>query len=84
METKHTPGPWIAQQDPNGRGDDWVVGIGDAAPIDYVATCWKRDAKLIESAPLLYIFAKEIAIGAYTTEEAAVRARDLLRKCCDV
>ena len=49
----HTPGPWIAQADPDARlSDDWVVGIA-GAPIDYVATCSKRDAPLIAAAPLL-------------------------------
>lgn len=49
--SKHTPGPWVAQPDPDAFGiDDWVVGI-EGGPIDYVATCFKRDAKLIAAAP---------------------------------
>ena len=45
-----TPGPWIAQRDPDGHGEDWVIGFA-GAPIDCVATCWEKDARLIASAP---------------------------------
>jgi len=47
----HTPGPWIAQKDPNAISrDDWCIGV-ENAPIDYVATCSERDAHLIAAAP---------------------------------
>lgn len=49
--SKHTPGPWIAMQDPNAMlGDDWVIGRPCGKP-DEVAVCSKKDAHLIASAP---------------------------------
>ena len=49
--SKHTPGPWIAQKDPNAISvDDWCIGI-ENAPIDYIAVCSERNASLIASAP---------------------------------
>jgi hypothetical protein len=51
--SKYTPGPWIAQTDPDAiSSDDWVIGI-EGAPIDYVATCSRRDASLIAAAPII-------------------------------
>lgn len=53
-KTKWTPGDWLARQDPNSLNpDDYVIGV-DGYPIDGVAVCSKRDARLISAAPELY------------------------------
>lgn len=53
MNTKHTPGPWIAQPDPDSiYKDDWCIGV-DGMPVDYVATCSERDARPISAVPEL-------------------------------
>lgn len=44
--SKHTPGPWGATKDPDGR--DYCIGT---FAIDDVATCSARDAALIAAAP---------------------------------
>ena len=51
METKHTPGPWTATQDPNGSWRDYCIGTD--AGIDSIAVCSQRDAALISAAPEL-------------------------------
>lgn len=52
-DTKFTQGPWVAKQDPDGRPDDWCIGIEDGK-IDQVAVCGKNDAPLIAAAPELF------------------------------
>lgn len=74
----HTPGKWVAQKDPDGAENDWVVGIEGSDFIDSVATCYGRDAHLIETAPSLYEFAREIAIGFNSPEAAILRALELI------
>jgi hypothetical protein len=50
--SKHTPGPWEAQRDPNAiMADDWCIGA--QGQIDMVAVCSERDASLIAAAPEL-------------------------------
>lgn len=50
----HTPGPWVASPDPNGSPTDWVIGTtNESRPIDEVAVCNARDARLIAAAPEL-------------------------------
>lgn len=49
--SKHTPGPWLAQHDPNAISrDDWCIGV-EGASVDYVAVCSERDVRLIAAAP---------------------------------
>lgn len=48
----HTPGPWVAQPDPHSNPGEWVIGIANG-PVDYVAVCSERDARLIAAAPEL-------------------------------
>lgn len=53
MNTRHTPGPWVAQKD--GYSvliEDWLIGTPGGRP-DEVAVCSKRDAALIAAAPEL-------------------------------
>jgi hypothetical protein len=90
METKHTPGPWRwAQGAASLNGREWSIGPGvliaaytDGTPGGDAKD--KANARLMQLAPEFHVFAQEIAIGAYTPEEATARARELLRKCCDV
>jgi len=50
----HTPGKWVARPDPNGSPNDWCIGLDDhVSPVDYIATCSARDARLIAAAPEL-------------------------------
>ena len=51
----HTPGKWVARTDPNGSPNDWCIGLDDhVSPVDYIATCSARDARLIAAAPELF------------------------------
>ena len=53
-EMQHTPGPWIATPDPQGfTSDDYLIGEEGGPNLDGVATCSKRDAPLISTAPRL-------------------------------
>jgi len=68
--SKHTPGPWEAQRDPNAiMADDWCIGA--QGQIDMVAVCSERDASLIAAAPELLKALKECrnAIQGGTTVE---------------
>ena len=48
----HTPGVWVARPDPHGAPSDYCIGLDDdCTPVDYVAVCHKRDARLIAAAP---------------------------------
>ena len=62
MNAQQTPGPWIATPDPHGSPNDWAIGIGDGAPVDYVAVCSERDAALIAAAPKLLDIARRLAV----------------------
>lgn len=58
----HTPGPWVARPDPNGSSTDWVIGTtNEKLPVDEVAVCNAKDARLIAAAPELLEAAKEFA-----------------------
>jgi hypothetical protein len=51
-----TPGPWVARKDPHGFGLDACIGVADESnPIDCVAVCSEKDARLIAAAPRMYI-----------------------------
>jgi hypothetical protein len=76
VNTAHTPGPWIATQDPDGITDDYCIGIADGK-IDEVAVCGKRDAGLIAAAPGM--FHALTCVVAATTAEDWARAVDLSR-----
>ena len=57
--SKHTPGPWEAQRDPNAiMADDWCIGA--QGQIDMVAVCSERDARLISAAPDLLEALKDL------------------------
>ena len=45
----HTPGEWIAEPDPYSCDGDWRIGVGDR--VQCVATCSRRDARLLTAAP---------------------------------
>ena len=88
MKTTHTPGPWIAREDPDAMlGEDWMIGKPDGKP-DEVAVCSKRDAALIAAAPEL-LFALEQAVtsmqdNGYQNSHIAVRAaRAAIAKALD-
>ena len=54
MNTRHTPGPWVAQKDGYSvLSEDWLIGTPGGKP-DEVAVCSKRDAALIAAAPTMY------------------------------
>ena len=77
MNTKHTPGPWVARPDPNAfMHDDWCVGIGESlANIDKVAVCSEKDARLIAAAPdLLEIATRLVNDGLSTSLVRDARA----------
>lgn len=70
----HTPGPWVAQPDPHSNPGEWVIGIPNG-PVDYVAVCSERDARLIAAAPELL----EACIDAVRLIEAC-EAGDAVRE----
>ena len=80
--SKHTPGPWIAQKDPNAISvDDWCIGI-ENAPIDYIAICSERNASLIASAPDLLEALKSCAAvcaGEEMSKSGLIRALEQAR-----
>ena len=66
--SKHTPGPWVAQPDPHSNPGEWVIGIANG-PVDYVAVCSERDARLIAAAPeLLEALTKMVERISYYAE----------------
>ena len=84
MNTKHTPGPWIAQRDPNAiMADDWCIGA--QGQIDSVAVCSERDARLIAAAPDL-LEALKCLVGWFDddrmngAEKQIKKARAAIRK----
>ena len=86
MKTKHTPGPWLAQPDPTPISkDDWCIGV-DGGPVDCVATCSERDARLIAAAPELLeaLLAIERVDGwkgwHHSYDEACEKARTAIAK----
>lgn len=55
----HTPGDWIARPDPHGSPNDFCIGLDDdCSPVDYVAVCRARDARLIAAAPKALVLAR--------------------------
>ena len=61
--SKHTPGPWTAEQDPNSiMSDEWCIGA--QGQIDMVAVCSERDARLIAAAPDLLAALKTVVANA--------------------
>jgi hypothetical protein len=47
---KHTPGPWVATQDPSAvNTEDWCIGA--QGQIDMIAVCSEANARLIAAAP---------------------------------
>ena len=77
----HTPGPWLAQRDPNAiASDDWCIGA--QGQIDKVAVCSELDARLIAAAPEL-LEALQAILGANCSaaHNAAIhRAQDVIAK----
>lgn len=67
---KHTPGPWVACQDPDAySSDDWCIGTGKNE-IDEIAVCGAANARLIAAAPELLDVAK-LALKAILDEAEA-------------
>lgn len=81
----HTPGPWIARQDPDAMlGDDWMIGRPSGKP-DEVAVCSKRDAALIAAAPELLAACREAAAHVRPTcSELYARLMAALEKATGV
>jgi len=72
MMSKHTQGEWIARPDPSGSVNDWCIGLNDdVSPVDLVAVCHERDARLIAAAPDLLRAAQQ-AEADMAWAEAAV------------
>lgn len=96
MSAKHTPGPWGLTEHfvegKYGSPDRWtceitcpdnnliVADIPEYRTYPEETPMIEANARLIAAAPDLYIFAQEIALGAYTLDEAADRARELIGK----
>lgn len=81
METKHTPGPWIAQKDPDSiYNDDWCIGV-DGKPVDYVATCSERDAGPISAVPELLDLAMRVSkLNTNTNEIGSGMLAELVQR----
>jgi hypothetical protein len=81
VSNAHTPGPWIARPDTNGRPDDYMIGLDDdCSPPDYVAVCSRRDARLIAAAPELLGFARWIAERHDDKSVEGIAARTFIAK----
>jgi len=77
-EVANTPGYWVAQRDPDAIGkSDWCIGV-DGAPIDYVAVCSERDARLIAAAKELL----EASLKAVEWISETPLAKRTENECC--
>ena len=71
--SQHTPGPWIAQRDPNAiMADDWCIGA--QGQIDSVSVCSERDARLIAAAPKMYEYISSSASKGCDTAQKIMEA----------
>lgn len=68
---KHTPGPWIAQKDPNSYSEnDWVIGAVGQVAIDSVAVVDANNAQFIAAAPdMLQALIRARRVLAWASEQ---------------